>query len=157
MDFECTFQSELKELDPVPALTIRTRTSVAALQGVFNEGYAAIARFLASKGFEPSGRPFAVYFNMDFEDLDVEFGFPVGEAVEGEGNMTSGATPSGRAVTTLYIGPYEDVEPAYTALMKWAEDNGLELEGTAYEIYMSDPAVTPPEQLKTRIHLLLAE
>jgi len=157
MDFECTFQSELRELDPVPALTIRTRTSVSALQDLFNEGYSSIARFLASKGLEPSGNPFAVYFNMGLEDFEVEFGFPVGEAVEGEGVMTRSATPSGRAVTTLYIGPYEDVEPAYTALMKWAEDNGLRLEGTAYEIYLSDPAVTPPEQLKTRIHLLLAE
>ncbi|MCG8377826.1 MAG: GyrI-like domain-containing protein, partial [Chlorobiales bacterium] len=65
-------------------------------------------------------------------------------------------TPSGKAATSLYIGPYEDAEPVYDALMKWISDNGLEANGVAYEIYLNNPAETPPEQLKTRICLLLA-
>ena len=40
--------------------------------------------------------------------------------------------------------------------MKCVRDNGLEANGVAYEIYLNDPAETPPEQLKTRVYLMLA-
>ena len=156
MDFECTFQSELQELEPRPSLSIRTRTAVSSLQEVFDDGYASIVRFLETRGKRPGGPRFALYFNMGTDDLEVEFGFPVEEGIEGEGAIRNSTTPSGRAVSTLYIGPYEEVEPAYTAMMKWAGDSGLALSGVSYEVYLSDPSVTPPEQLRTRIHLLLA-
>lgn len=156
MDFECTFQSELQELEPCPSLSIRIRTVVSSLQEVLDDGYASIVRFLEARGKEPQGPPFALYYNMGMDDLEVEFGFPVEEGIEGEDEIRSGTTPSGRAVSTLYIGPYEEAEPAYTAMMKWAADNGFALSGVSYEVYLSDPSTTPPEYLRTRIHLLLA-
>ena len=81
----------------------------------------------------------------------------VDELLEGSGSIHASATPSGKAVTTLYIGPYEEVEPAYDFLMKWCADNSLILNGVACEIYLNDPSQTPPEMLKTQVSLLLKE
>ena len=157
MDFECAFVPELKELVSRPALTIRTRTRVSDIAALFNKGYTAIALLLNEREKVPAGPPFALYYNMDMDNLEVEFGFPVGELVEGSGSIKASATPSGKAVTTLYIGPYEEVEPAYDFLMKWCADNSLILNGVACEIYLNDPSQTPPEMLKTQVSLLLKE
>ncbi|NTW69614.1 MAG: GyrI-like domain-containing protein [Chlorobiaceae bacterium] len=157
MDFECSFSPELKDLVSRPALTIRTRTKVSGIALLFKEGYGEIARLLKERGAHPVGPPFALYFNMDMDDLEVEFGFPVDKPVEGSGRIIASATPSGKAVSTLYIGPYNEVEPAYDSLMKWSADNKLTPNGTACEVYLNDPAVTPPELLKTEVSLLLAD
>lgn len=157
MDFECTFVPELINLASRPALSIRTRTRVSDIAALFGKGYASIALLLKARGKAPISPPFALYYNMDMDDLDVEFGFPVDEPLEGSGSVIASATPSGKAVTTLYIGPYEEVEPAYDFLMKWCADNNLILSGVAYEVYLNDPSHTPPEMLKTQVHLLLKE
>lgn len=157
MDFECSFSPEIKDLVSRPALTIKTRTKVSGIAPLFKEGYGEIARFLKERSTHPAGPPFALYFNMDMDDLEVEFGFPVETPLEGSGRIIASSTPSGKAVTTLYIGPYNEVEPAYDSLMKWCTDNMLTPGGTACEVYLNDPAVTPEELLKTEISLLLAD
>jgi effector-binding domain-containing protein len=157
MDFECAFVPELKELVSRPALSIRTRTRVSEIAALFGKGYASIARLLQERGKMPAGPPFALYYNMDMNDLEVEFGFPVDELLDESGSITASATPSGKAVTVLYIGPYEEIEPAYDFLMKWSADNSLTLSGVAYEVYLNDPSSTPSEMLKTQVHLMLAE
>lgn len=157
MDFECAFVPELKELITCPALTIRTRTRVSDIAALFGKGYTSIARFLQEQGKMPAGPPFALYYNMDMNDLEVEFGFPIDEPFDGYGSILASTSPSGRAVAVLYIGPYEEVEAAYDFLMKWSADNSLTLSGVAYEIYLNDPTDTPPEMLKTQVHLLLEE
>lgn len=155
MNFECAFQCELEDLEPRPALTIRLKTKAGDIAEMFDQGFSAIASYLEEKGKKPQGPPFAIYYNMDMDHLEVEFGFPVEEGIDGNASIQVSMTPSGKAVTSLYIGPYEEAEPVYDALMKWISDNELEATGVAYEIYLNDPALTPPEQLKTQVYLLL--
>jgi effector-binding domain-containing protein len=157
MEEQCPFACELRELTTAPALTIRTHTSMSRIKELFDEGYHEIVELLETEGRCPSGQPFARYYNMDMEDLDVEFGFPVDSAAVGKGRIARSETPSGKAATCLYIGPYNEIEPAYDALMKWIEDNRLPSPVAAYEIYLNDPAKTPAEMLKTQVHLLLRE
>ena len=101
--------------------------------------------------------PFARYFGMSAGTFEVEFGFPVESGVEGGGRVVTGSTPEGKAASSLYIGPYGEIEGVYDALMKWVEDNGFALSGEAYEVYLDNPAETPPDQLRTRVYLMLAE
>ena len=155
MDFECSFHCELQNLEPRPSLTIRLKTKAGDIAEVFDEGYGAIAAYLKSKGKEPQGPPFAIYFNMEMDNLEVEFGFPVEAGMTGEESIVASMTPSGKAASSLYIGPYEEAEPVYDALIAWIRENNLEANGIAYEIYLNDPAVTPPDQLKTQVNLLL--
>jgi effector-binding domain-containing protein len=157
MDFECAFVPELTNLESRPALTIRTRTRVSDIAALFKKGYTSIALRLKEHGKVPAGPPFALYYNMDMDDLEVEFGFPVDELLQGSASIMASTTPTGKAVTTLYIGPYEEIEPAYDYLMKWCADNSLILNGVAYEVYLNDPSNTSPEMLKTQVHLLLKE
>lgn len=150
-----SFKCELMELASQPALSIRLRTAAQDLPQVFGKGYGEIAQYLGEVQEQPAGSPFAIYYNMDMQDLDVEFGFPVSTSLTGRGNIHASETPGGKSASCLHVGPYSDVEPTYNALFQWINDNGYEANGVAYEMYLNDPYQTPPEKIETQIHLLI--
>ncbi|MBN1928410.1 MAG: GyrI-like domain-containing protein [Chlorobiaceae bacterium] len=157
MDFECQFVCELKELASVPALVIREHAAVSEIGSLFDAGFREISRVLEGQGRQPAPPSFARFYALNDGMLDVEFGYPVDAEVRGSGRAVIASTPSGKAASCLYIGPYAEIEPAYTALMKWIEENGLVMNGEAYELYLDDPFATLPDQLRTQIHLLLRD
>jgi effector-binding domain-containing protein len=140
-----------------PVLSIRTRTSVDQLPDLVGQSYAAIMQYLQEAGGAPSGVPFAAYFNMDMQDLDVELGFPVAQALPGQGQIQPGAIPAGMVATCLYTGPYPQMGAAYEAITQWIKDHGYEPSGVSYEYYLNSPADCPPEELQTRIAFPLKE
>ena len=147
MSYEC----ELVERPLQPTLYIRTRTTVQELPQRLGQAYGAIAQYLAELGETPAGPPYAGYYNMDMQDLDVEMGMPVSRALAGKGEIKAGQLPMGQAATTVHVGPYDAIEPAYNALMGWMAEQGHQGAGVAYELYLNDPAQTPPDQLRTQI------
>ncbi|MBN1317230.1 MAG: GyrI-like domain-containing protein [Anaerolineales bacterium] len=147
MSYEC----QVEELVPQSALSIRTRTPVQELPQVLGQAYGAIFQYLGEIGQQPAGPPFAVYYNMDMNDLDIEIGFPVAGEPAGRENIQSSKTVGGKAATYIHKGPYSAVEPAYNMLTAWIEQMGLEPTGVAVERYLNDPDVTPPEDLLTQI------
>jgi len=150
-----SYKCEVKNQSTQPTLSIRTRTPVQDLPRVLGEAYGAIAQYLGELGQQPVGPPFAVYYNADMQNLDVEAGFPVSGGFSGKGDITASEIPAGKAATCLYTGPYNEVEPAYNALSQWIKDNGYKATGVTYEMYLNDPDTTPPQELKTQIAFLL--
>lgn len=140
------YDFEVKEQPTQATLSIRTRTAVKDLPRVFEEGYGKIAQYLAELGEQPGGPPFAAYYNMDMDDLDVELGFSVARTLPGRADIKAGEIPGGQVATCLHIGPYSEMEPTYTALAQWMADNGYEATGVSYEYYLNDPRETPPAQ-----------
>ena len=151
MDYVC----ELKEGSDQPVLSRRLRTSVDRLPQVMGETYGAIAGYLAEIAEAPAGPPFAAYYNMDMQDLDVEIGFPVAKKLPGRGDIQAGEIPAGKMAACLHIGPYSDVHLAYNALFQWVQEQGHEATGVAYETYLNDPGETPPQELRTQVVLRL--
>jgi effector-binding domain-containing protein len=150
-----SYNCEVKEQPAQAVLSIRTRTSVRDLPQAMGQAFGTIYQYLGEMGEEPAGPPFAAYYNMDMEDLDVEIGFPIFKAVPGQGDVKVSEIPAGRFATCLYVGPYGEIEHAYNALSWWLRDNGHEPAGPVYEIYLNDAGQTPPEELQTQIMFLL--
>ena len=146
-----SYNCRVEELPPRAVLSIRTRTRVEELPQAMGRVYGEIAQYLGQLQEHPAGPPFAAYYNMDMQDLDVEIGFPVSRPLPGRGDIQPCEIPGGRAATCLYTGPYGDIGPAYTALSEWMQDNGYEATGVAYEMYLNDPGETPPKELQTQI------
>jgi hypothetical protein len=57
----------------------------------------------------------------------------------------------GKAVQTLYFGPYAEEGPTIAALHAFAKEQGFRLTGKHHEIYLSDPRRTESQKLKTII------
>ena len=149
------YQCEIKEQSVQPVLSIRARTPVDSLPALIADSYDKIATYLAELGAEPAGAPFAAYYNMDMQDLDVEVGFPVAQAQAGKGEIQAGQVPGGKLAFTIHQGSYRDIAPAYEALKQFIEAQGHQPTGVAYEFYLNDPDDTAPEALMTQIALPL--
>ncbi len=136
---------------------IRIRTAMANLQGELGKGYGEIMSFLGKQGVQPVGAPFAIYHNMDMNDLDVEMGFPVAVPFRAEGRMKPGAIPGGRTAVAMHKGPYETLEKTYNGITAFIAENKASPTGLCYEVYMSDPQNTKPEDMLTEINFPLRD
>jgi effector-binding domain-containing protein len=146
-----TYPCEMSEQSARPTLSIRTRAPARKLPELLGSGYMKIAQYLAELGEAPMGPPFVAYYNMDMEDLDIEFGFEVGKALPGKEEIQAAEIPAGKQASCMYTGPYPQMGGAYEALTAWVRENGYEPSGAAFEFYLNSPENTPPENLQTQI------
>jgi len=149
------YQFELLEKPAQPVVSMRTRSSVESLPQVLGGAYGSIMTYLNEIGAEPAGPPFVGYFNMDMQDLDLEAGFPVSKPIAGKGELKPSVIPAGPRVACIHIGPYNQIENAYIAIMEWIAANGQTSTGVCYEFYLNDPANTPENELMTEIVFML--
>lgn len=145
------YPCEIKEQASQPALAIRTRAAAQDLPEVLGRCYASLYAYLEQIGQPPAGPPYLGYYNMDMQNLDLDVGVPVAQELPGSGEIQPARLPSGTVATCLYTGPYKELGMAYDTLTRFIEDHHRQAAGPAYEIYLSDPANTPPEQLQTLI------
>jgi effector-binding domain-containing protein len=153
VEYEC----ELQERPAQSTLAIRVSTSVQDLPKLMGQAFGEIEQHLAAVCGQIAGPPFVAYHNMDMQNLEVEIGFPVSRALPGQGDIGAGEIPAGKVATCLHIGPYSEIPAAYQALSEWMESQGYSPTGVAYEIYLSDPNETPPQELMTQIVFPLRE
>ena len=149
MDYQC----ELQELSLQPTLSVRFRCPVQDLNQHLGRVYGAIGHYLEQIGEQPAGAPFAGYYNMDMQNLDVEAGFPVTRPLPGQDDIQAGEIAGGRAATCTYVGPYDEIASGWDGLTRWMSENGYEAAGPAYEIYLNDPAEVSPQHLMTQLLL----
>ena len=151
-----SYPCEIKEQAPQPALAIRTRTPVQDLPQVLGRCYGILYAYLEQLGEPPAGPPYLGYYNLDMQDLDLDVGVPVTKELPGSGEIQPAQLPGGTVATCLYTGAYPEMGVAYDTLTRFIEDNHRQVAGPVYEIYLSDPSNTPPEQLQTLILFPLA-
>lgn len=151
MKYDC----RIVEVKDQPVLTIRTVTAVENLPAFFGEAYGALMRYLGELGEQPTGMPYAAYYNMDMKALDVEAGFPVARILPGKEEIQSGKIDGGKFGITLHVGSYDSVGPAYEALADFVKQKGFEPGKIAYEYYLNDPSEDPNVKPETEIRFPL--
>lgn len=82
---------------------------------------------------------------------------PIGYQMPHAGGLPleSAQIAGGNYATTRYVGPYEEMEPVWTAFTKWIEETLKRQIGAnpAFEVYVNDPSDTPPDQLITELYM----
>ncbi len=144
------YTCEIKDQPERPTLSVRTHAAAQDLPQLFGQIYGALMQYMNEMGVYPAGEPFAAYYNMDMQNLDIEIGFPIAKPVPDRGEIRCGALPAGKFASTMHIGPYDSVGPAYEALAQFVKASGSEPTGVAYEFYFSGPE-TPPAEIRTQI------
>ncbi len=142
---------EIRKVQQQDSLMIRLTTPVSKISEVMGEVYQELAGYMGRKGIEFAGPPYAMYYNMDMEALDVEMGFPVNQSDKGEGRIKPGQIPGGEIVTTIHTGPYDKLEGTYEKLMAFVKEKQLDVQEWMYEYYLNSPLEVKPEELQTQI------
>jgi effector-binding domain-containing protein len=76
---------------------------------------------------------------------------PVAPGAEGAGRVALEAIPATRIASTMHVGPYREISPAYEALMEAMAAEGLHPGGPPREVYLNDPNTVPEHALLTEI------
>ena len=144
---------ELFEQKSQLSVAVKRKATMENMHALIDEGYGMIGAYLAELSKQPSCAPYICYFNCteDFSEFDLEMGFPVAEELPVKGELYMSKTYEGKVVAGTYKGPYSGLEQAYGELMKYTEENKLELLGIYYDYYLNDPSVTPEDELLTKI------
>lgn len=107
-------------------------------------------------GQQPAGMPFVRTIAFDGGSMDIEVGWPVAEPFEASGEVTASMLPGGPAAVASYLGPYDQIAPAYEAIQAWCAEHGREIAGPPWESYFTDPHDEPdPAKWRTDLHFPL--
>jgi DNA-binding transcriptional MerR regulator len=83
-------------------------------------------------------------FPLDMaEEFDVRV---VVQAADGDDVL-----PGGSFAAAVHTGPYEEIQLTVHGVLAWFGDYGHTPAGPVREVYLNDPATTPPERLETRV------
>jgi effector-binding domain-containing protein len=137
------YEVTAKELEPEKLAAVRGVFQVGEIGQAMAGAFGRIMAALSAQGIYPAGPPVAVYHSWTDTSVDTEIAFPVsGDFVEREGVMAS-ELPGERALSTVYVGPYDQMHAAYEVIKQYAGENGLELGKVMWERYFTDPHLEP--------------
>lgn len=142
----------VKELEPQPIVSIRTKCHAAIIGSTLAEILPEVFRYIRQNDMWPSGPPFTRYHGFDETEVDIEGGMPVKIALPAQGRILAGELPGGRFVTTIHVGPYEKLPEAHDALHVWMREQKVEPAGAQWEYYITDPGKEPdPNKRQTEL------
>jgi len=136
---------EVVDLETVDVAVIRSLVAPGDVGAFMADALGMVAAALGEAATAPAGSPFARYFSMSADGLEVAAGFPVTAPFVGSGVVRSGELPAGRAAVTTYLGPFEGLEAAWAALRQRIEDLGERPGDDPWEVYFVGPGSGAPE------------
>lgn len=140
------------ELPEQPTACIREIVAVHAMPQFFERTFHAVLAVLQEQGLAPAGPPYAIYYRMPTDTVDVAAGFPVTGPVEPSGEVWPGTLPGGRTYEAVHVGPYDAMQPVYHAILQRMTADDEVPADVMWEQYLSDPAEEPdPARWRTRV------
>ncbi|MBU2651943.1 MAG: GyrI-like domain-containing protein [Bacteroidetes bacterium] len=145
---------EVTEVEPVIALSITDSSTLDQMGMKMAELYELLSGYITARKANITGPAYCVFHSWDPEGHTViEAGFPVDKELPEKLNMKSTLTPGGKALKSLFIGPYDQSEAVYMAMDKYLKHNKLEMAGGPWEVYLNDPVTEPdPNKWETLIY-----
>jgi effector-binding domain-containing protein len=153
-------QIEVLDLEPADILFVQTDPGMdsADMAASLADAYREITRVMQEQQIEMVAQPMAISRAWDEQGFRFEAAIPVNlVGFEASGRVQAGQSPSGRAVRIVHRGPYDAMGPAYEKLAAYMEAHGLREGRVSWEQYISDPGITPAEELVTHIYFMIAE
>ncbi|WP_049576797.1 MerR family transcriptional regulator [Nonomuraea sp. SBT364] len=140
------------------------REPAAGPDGIGAATSAAVARLMAARSAAGPGPAAGVrligLFPADLGEVvevAVALVLEPGDAWEPGAGVRAETLPGGSFAMATHVGPYGQISLTAHAVLAWCAERRLRVGGPIREVYVSDPAVTPPEQLVTHLMVCLEE
>jgi effector-binding domain-containing protein len=146
------YRLEVQDVPGCVVGSIRGRVAVAGLDPWIAEAIQELFLSFGQQGVQPTGPPFAMLPAPNgSEEVDVEVALPASRDVLDRGRMSGRRIPPCRALTTVHPGAYEELTSAYETLALAMKDQGIEPSSEPREVYVTNPLVTPTDELITEV------
>jgi effector-binding domain-containing protein len=148
-------------LTEVPSQTIAFATGSAGLDAdelaeALAAAYGRVAVFATANGLTLSGQPMAVFNYRDDRGFSFDAAIPVDGAlsrgVGSESPVRMGESYGGRVVRAVHVGAYGELPLTYDKAKAFIAAHRLEGNGRPWDVYVTDPANTPEDQLRTEVY-----
>jgi effector-binding domain-containing protein len=123
------------DASPRPIAVVRVTTVLSTWPREFMHTLDKVYEAVKAGHVRQSGQNVMVYRPRDSRLVDIECGVETPARFEPIGEVVYSETPSGLAVSTAHIGPYQQLGMSHNAVIEWSRQNGRRLTGTCWEIY----------------------
>jgi len=138
------------------AVVIRHKTSknLNEIADSLTSSMKQLDAFFESIFIKPDGSPMLINRSSDENSYEFEVGYPIiNNTFAINPNMKYITTYEGKTIRLTYTGPLSKLKSAYDAADKYVKDNKFEKNGDSWEMYLSNPLTTKPEELVTQIFI----
>lgn len=128
------YEVVIKRIEPLKVASVRSIIPTPPEQGLL---WAEVGEFLASQHARSIDPCVTLYHDEGYKerDWDIEVCQPFEGEVKGAGNVKVRTLPAVATMAcTLHHGPFQTVNEAYDAIVKWIEANGYRIAGPAREV-----------------------
>ncbi len=159
-----TMQISMVEVEPLDIVAIEGTTALEpdAISTALESAYGRIGAFMRSNGLEQSAAPLAItrFYDESGWGFAAAIPYKASDAARAQaqsaangGQVKLARTYSGRVVKAMHVGPHENLPDAYRQLEDYMAANRLEPNGSSWEQYLSTPAGTSEEPLRTEVFM----
>lgn len=143
------YEVELVTAQPQPIAAVAGTTTWEEFPRLWREMLDEVYSCLRAAGTR-SGCNVMLYRDLsEAGRIGVQVGVEVTGPFPPSGRVAASGLPAGPAATTVHRGPYERLDAAHHAVIRWCAAEGLELTGERWEVcgdWREDPA-----ELETRV------
>lgn len=146
-------EQDVPAIDAIVVAGSAPADDMAAVSAVLGELYGQLVAFAGEQAIEISGQPLTLTDDLDGDVWRFQAALPVrdGRAIRGVAPIEVRHVPAGRALVVEHTGAYDQLSATLDKLAAYASAHGHVRGGAVQQIYVSDPADTPPEASVTRI------
>ena len=160
-------QPERVNVEPVLALKLEAQcgNDPQQIAQAMGQAFGTLGEFAQQRRVPFAGPPRAIYTGYGPEGTKFTVVMPVAADVSrdvGEGPVTVGDVPGGKALRFTHRGPYPRLMQTYEQITAWMKSEGMlatDADWAKYmpmwEEYVNDPESTPEENLITNIYVPL--
>lgn len=137
---------KLTETKPQTILSIRKKMNVKD----YGKYMGKIQETIQKEQLTMGGAPMTIFHDKEFnpDGYDMEIAVPVKEVVTGTKDL-----PGCLCAMGVLKGSYEQLPSIYSKLNQWVEKEKFEVNGSPFEIYLTNPADTAPEDYVTEVYI----
>ena len=149
-----TYDVRLVDVAATPLAAVRTTTNRAGLGQAIVSSLDQVSALQSGRGVTGLGHNVVVYPSFTPGAIEIVAGVQTPAPIHPEGAVIAAESPRGRAATTAYFGPYDQMQPAHEAIHAWLAEQGLHHD-VSWELYgdwSDDPA-----KLRTDIFYRIVE
>ena len=146
-------EEDVAAMDIISIAGSAPMNDMVAISATLGELYGQLIAFAGERDIEITGQPSTLTDQPDGTVWTFEAALPVRATtpIEGSETVQFKQTTAGRALLVEHVGPYDRLAETLAKLEAYASAHGYVRAGPIQEIYVSDPAETPADELVTRI------
>lgn len=150
MKTETPIAIEERWIPAEPCVIVRAKKTMAEIGPFFRETFPKLFGYAAART-QPKAA-FGRYYDWSGELIEFDAGVVTRDALPGLEDIKAGQYGGHKALFSLHVGPYAQVEKVYAALQTHMKEHELQSAGAPYEVYLNSPDEVPESELKTEVY-----